>query len=316
MKEYKKIYRRYALVLLGVLLALMVVGSFLDLTISRALYPGYESSLGQFFAAFGEQPAFLGISCAGALLLVRRGRISRGLSTMLGFCGGALVLFGIVMNVHEATDNVAQLPLWAALLVTLFTTLVCSALLVLFTRQTPTKTVLRFVLTVAFVAIATALLINIIKIPWGRARMRLLVQTGNESYFSAWWQAGGTLKRQLVAQGVSSDEFRSFPSGHTACAACAMLMALLPTLNPRLRGKTLRCFLPGCAWTLLVAFSRLRMGAHYLTDVTMATLIFLGVAALGVWLFYFNRHVFRWIWNFLAVQEDPLRNLTQGNTEE
>ena len=316
MKQFKKTYLRYARVLAAALLALMIVGSFLDLAISKALYPGHESSFGQFFAAFGEQPAFLAVSCAGVLLLVRREQISRGWSTLLAFCGGALVLFGIVMNVHEATDNVAQLPVWAALLVTLFTTVLCSVLLVLFTRQTSTKTVLRFALTIAFVAIGTALLINIIKIPWGRARMRLIVQTGNESYFTPWWKAGGTLKRQLMAEGVSSDEFRSFPSGHTACAACAMLTALLPTLNKRLRGKTLRCFLPGAAWTLLVAVSRICMGAHFLTDVTMATLVFLGMAGLGVWLFYFNKRFFNALWNFLAVRESPLQAVMPRQQEE
>ena len=35
------------------------------------------------------------------------------------------------------------------------------------------------------------LLINIIKVPWGRARMRLIYSTGNDTYFTNWWQ--GTL---------------------------------------------------------------------------------------------------------------------------
>ena len=88
MKRYKKTYLRHARILLAVLILLMIAGSIWDLPISRALYPGRESSLGQFFAAFGEQPAFLAISCAGVLLL------------LLSFCGGAMILFGIVMNVH------------------------------------------------------------------------------------------------------------------------------------------------------------------------------------------------------------------------
>ena len=70
MKRYKKTYLRHARILLAVLILLMIAGSIWDLPISRALYPGRESSLGQFFAAFGEQPAFLAISCAGALLLL------------------------------------------------------------------------------------------------------------------------------------------------------------------------------------------------------------------------------------------------------
>ena len=70
MKRYKKQWLRHARILFAVLILLMVAGSIWDLPISRALYPGHESSIGQFFAAFGGQPAFLAISAAGALLLL------------------------------------------------------------------------------------------------------------------------------------------------------------------------------------------------------------------------------------------------------
>ena len=316
MKRYKKQWLRHARILFAVLILLMAAGSIWDLPISRALYPGHESSIGQFFAAFGGQPAFLAISAAGALLLLRRKSINPGWNTLLAFSGGALILFGIVMNVHEAVDNVAQLPLWVAALMTVFMTLVCSVLLAAVSREASTKTVLRFILTVTFVAIVTALLINVIKIPWGRVRMRLIVQAGNESYFTPWWQAGGTLKRQLLAEGVAKSEFRSFPSGHTACAACAMLMILLPTLSKRLQKRTTLCFLLGCVWTLGVALSRICMGAHFLTDVTAASLVFLGVASLGIWLFYLNPRVFGRIWNFLAARQSPLQTMMQQKPDE
>ena len=144
------------------------------------------------------------------------------------------------------------------------------------------------------------LLINIIKVPWGRVRMRLIVSTGNESYFTNWWQAGTALKKRLVAAGVSSDEFRSFPSGHTACAACAMLLTLLPTLYRRLHDKEPLFMAIGAGWTLLGAFSRLRMGAHFLSDVSVSALLTIGLGAVGVWLFYFNRTFFGKLWAFFS----------------
>lgn len=45
------------------------------------------------------------------------------------------------------------------------------------------------------VCVGIMLLINIIKVPWGRARMRLIYSTGNDTYFSNWWQAGTALKK-------------------------------------------------------------------------------------------------------------------------
>lgn len=300
MKKLKRTYRRCALVVLAVLVILMVVGSFLDLQISKLLYPGHESSLGQFFAAFGELPAFLCFTCAGVLLFLIRGRLRRDWDVLFLITSALLVAFGLVMNIREACDNVPALPAWVAILVTVFAAAVAGAGVVLLTRQCPAKTVLRFLLTLVFVSFVTMVLINVIKIPWSRARMRLLVSTGNDTYFMPWWQLGGALRQRLVGEGISPDEFRSFPSGHTACAACAMLAILLPTLKKQWHDKERVCLIVGALWTLLVAVSRIWMGAHYLTDVTMACLIVLGVSVLGIYLFYFNQKLFRKIWALLA----------------
>ena len=62
MKKLKRTYTRCAGLTALVLLALLIAGSFADLPISRFLYPGHESSFGQFFAAFGA-----GLRAAGQL---------------------------------------------------------------------------------------------------------------------------------------------------------------------------------------------------------------------------------------------------------
>lgn len=48
-----------------------------------------------------------------------------------------------------------------------------------------------------------------------------------------------------------------------------MLLCLLPKLSAKLEGKQTALFLVGFVWAVLVALSRIIMGAHYLTD-TMA----------------------------------------------
>lgn len=304
MKQLKRSYVRSTRLLFALLLACMIAGSIYDFQISSFLYPGKESSFGQFFAAFGELPAFLALICAGVLLFRHRGCLRRDWNVLFLIGAFGLIFGGIFLSVHEATDNVPAMPAWVPLLVTVFFAAVCSAALLLVTSGAQGKTVIRFVLTLIFVCVGTMLLINIIKVPWGRARMRLIASTGNASYFTPWWKAGSSLKNQLVAEGVSSDEFRSFPSGHTACAACAMLAALLPTVSRRFRGKEKRLGLSGALWTAIVAFSRLRMGAHFLTDVTMAWIVTLGLTVLGVYLFYFNKKFFQFVWDLISEREE------------
>ena len=183
MKSLKTQYQRGALLILAVLLVFMVVGSFLDLQISKLLYPGHENSVGQFFAAFGELPAFAALSCAGALLIVWRSRINRDWSALIALIGVGLALMALILCVHESVDSVPAMPLWVALLVSVFVMAACAFGVVLYARNASAKTVGRFVLTLVMVAIGTMVLINVIKVPWGRVRMRLIVQTGNESYF-------------------------------------------------------------------------------------------------------------------------------------
>ena len=300
MKKLKRTYTRCAGLTALVLLALLIAGSFADLPISRFLYPGHESSFGQFFAAFGELPAFALLASCGVLLIVRRGEFSPELHMILLAFGVCLIAGSVFLSIHEATDNVPALPTAVALLVTLFVDALAAFAFLFMTRGCQAKTLLRFLCTVIFVCVGIMLLINIIKVPWGRARMRLIYSTGNDTYFTNWWQAGTALKKKLVADGVSSDEFRSFPSGHTACAACAMLMILVPTICRRLHDKEKLFMAIGAAWTAVVAFTRLRMGAHFLSDVCVSSLLTIGLGAFAVWLFYFNRPFFGRIWLFFS----------------
>ena len=79
-----------------------------------------------------------------------------------------------------------------------------------------------------------------------------------------------------------------------------MLLTLLPTLYRRLHDKEPLFMAIGAGWTLLVAFSRLRMGAHFLSDVSVSALLTIGLGAVGVWLFYFNRTFFGKLWAFFS----------------
>lgn len=94
-----------------------------------------------------------------------------------------------------------------------------------------------------------------------------MISSRHDVSFQSWWVIGNTMKDQLMALGVASEEFKSFPSGHTANAACAMLLCVLPLLNSHLEGKENLLFFIGVCFTFFVALSRIIMGAHFLTDV-------------------------------------------------
>ncbi len=258
--------------ILGILVA---VGSFSDFNISSHLY-NEQNAFGIFFCAYGERPMDWAEAAIGAMLIVGHNREKKGwgiLQIMLGILfSTAAVASSIMMplNYFGRSDiNNVTIPVCiGALAVNAVIFLLVAKML----DGAKHEDVIRMVWTFFAVIILTTLVINLIKSPWERPRMRL-ISNQDDVVFQPWWHIGGTIKETLVAKGVSSDEFKSFPSGHTANAANILLFSLLPYLNHKLWKNQRLIFWMGILFAVLVAFSRIIMGAHFLTDVSFGFLI-------------------------------------------
>lgn len=291
-------------VLLAVLAFAMVYGSVMDFQFSRQMYVS-NSSIGQFFAAFGELPAFIAFSGGAALIFSRRKRVHKSWSVPLGILSVLLFLGGLGLAIHEATDNVPSLPTWVAVFICTFAIGLCSYLMVKAAKPQHSRRIFRFAITIICVAFLTLLIVNTIKVPWGRIRMRFIYETKNVDLFSPWWVFGNPLREKLIAEGVSKDVFRSCPSGHVASAACLILFSLFPTRSNNTSSQWVR-FIIGFIWTFAVAMTRIQLSEHYLTDTAIATLIFLICEILGVYFLWYRNRFFNAIWVFLCDHPNPL----------
>ena len=253
-----------------VALILMALGSFVDYSLSSALYDS-SNPFAMFFAAYGAIPAPLGCVAAGNLFVCGRSR-ERAIPGMLQGAGGLLLL--VLGAALACFVPIRYLPVSPVLLTGVG--LVLSAGTVLLVRRLAKgadRAVLnRAGLAILLVILCELLVVNLIKVCWGRPRMRLVV-SHPEAYFFPWWRRGAALKGLLMAAGVGADEFKSFPSAHTANAATMLLLGLVPYLKPSLQHykKALVAF--GFGWTAVVALSRIMLGAHYLTDTAVGFLI-------------------------------------------
>jgi membrane-associated phospholipid phosphatase len=99
--------------------------------------------------------------------------------------------------------------------------------------------------------------IEIVKYLWGRVRFRDLLKQNSYDAFTPWYHPNG----------INGN--KSFPSGHTAGAAMSYLMMLLSYASEKWKKYYPVCFILPFVYTATVAFTRLVMGAHYLSDVTM-----------------------------------------------
>ena len=123
----------------------------------------------------------------------------------------------------------------------------------------------RTLIILAFAGIAVwgaqTLIIEGTKYLWGRVRFRDLLASGSYDAFTSW----------LHPNGINGN--KSFPSGHTASAGVCYLLMTLPFISEKLKNKKTQLFIIAFIYTGIVAFTRLVMGAHYLSDVTVGGLV-------------------------------------------
>ncbi len=120
-----------------------------------------------------------------------------------------------------------------------------------------------------------------IKLIIHRPRFRYLVRTGATPFYN-WWENCSNYKnviedyKDVGIQGfpITKEDFKSFPSGHSGTGMImAMFLAYAPIFFKKLKGKETFMFYIGAASGFLMMFSRMLVGAHFLTDTCMGSLI-------------------------------------------
>lgn len=135
--------------------------------------------------------------------------------------------------------------------------------------------------------IVANILIMLVKEPIGRMRFRSinsdvgqqLIKNGEiwwgDNGYTRWYVRNGQPDESIINMFVSKypgadDAFKSFPSGHTCAAGMSYAMIMLPDVvdfKHKKAGK-IACWVTPILITMLVAISRIVVGAHYMSDVT------------------------------------------------
>lgn len=273
-KEYflpKKVFDNKKVKLIGILfVVLMVIGSFFDYQISSLIY-NEKNAFGNFFAAFGEVPAMLCMAIAGALM-IKIAQKEHIFTYILSWIFGILLNVLAFMAVFFLPSLYIDLPAIVRLLLAALLVIGGDILVVKMSEGTDRAILKKVILLFAVTPLLEMIIINIIKVPWGRPRMRMIA-IESAAVFQPWWVVGSDVKENLMALGVAAEEFKSFPSGHTGNAACMLLLSVFPVFCSKLRGKENLLFGISVAFTFMVALSRIIMGAHFLTDTTVGFMV-------------------------------------------
>ena len=240
-------------IIYGLIGLALLIFAFTDLQISQAVF-GENNAFGNFFETYGEVPMMLvGSFSAASMILTSKNKIS-------------LANFGFGLVFLLNTLGAAALPAMYLKLAPIFIVVIALVvgLVVAFSvsRIRPEKfSKLRQISKVGVVlSLAPILVINGIKMVWGRERYRNMVDP--IAQFTPWF----------IPQGfTTNNEFMSFPSGHSANSAVILWITLLPLVFDKLKKLPLEIF--ACTWSIAVMFSRIVVGAHFASDVTMGMAI-------------------------------------------
>ena len=265
------ISRNKIIIVLSGIVVCLLLGSFYDLQVSTAVYDK-SNWFGLIFAAYGQGPSAFAMAGAGGLLIYtmdKKRMVSLIPSVLFGIL---LIVFGVFMGFFEPIEYLVTVPKVVLVLISIIVTALTIYAFIRILKDNTDAEKRRFAYFIIFFVITQMIVINVIKVPWGRPRMRL-IEEYPEIMFQDWWVIGSSIKDKYLALGVGSNEFKSFPSGHTASALNIFIITVLPYLNKKLENKKNLFFIISVVFTVLVAISRIIMGAHFITDVTVGFLV-------------------------------------------
>jgi len=279
--------RFHLLIIIGVLLIGFILGSFFDLEIDKALW-SENNVFGLIMAAFGVYPCYAGLAFIGGGLMsttIKRKELPLWGKIICFFLSGLAYVMAIYLCGKEwpsvngyNTPDLAWLSYLIAGLV--FAAVYVLAFFVCKKGNIKQMWCMLLVMTVIFtVALLPAGFV--IKLIIHRPRFRYLVRTGAIPFHN-WWENYAEYKSYLndpthaMIEGfpITKEEFKSFPSGHSGTGMImAMFLAYAPMFFKKLKGKETLLFYIGALFGFLMMYSRIRVGAHYLTDTCMGSLI-------------------------------------------
>ncbi len=264
--------KRNVQIVYGILVALMIIGTFLDLQINQVLYHP-KSLFATFFACYGLYPAV--IVTMAALAIFSRLIRERKTDPITLICTVLSALLELAA-IKAFAEELLELSTLACVLNLIVSMGLAAAVFVYIYKNVNISDDLearRVAMIILFSAGIQIALIKVIKKPWGRPRYRSIIKTDGMNY-RPWYKFGFTdSARRLLASGMASDEFKSFPSGHAGCAGCLITLAYLPRVIPALKGRETLFTVLGIAWSFCTILARMISGAHFLTDVVAATIL-------------------------------------------
>lgn len=281
-QEYKRlvIFNIFMIVFFGTLLA---AGSFADEQIARFLYSP-DNTFVKFVTSTGVYPFFaFAVLFTGALcgrmitsewkkpVKILLCTVSYAAAAFVGFIGaGSIVDKDCLGSIYPALDR--NIPVIVGIC------LVCNPVLLILgymlaKKAKDGKLLKRIIYLLVLLAVSYGLM-QIFKNTFHRPRFRLVAQGYDGIGFIPWYTPFPKAAEFIEKFGIDKGEFRSFPSGHSILSmSLVIIMQSVTWFSEKLKDKRFIFGLTGMLFAIMIMFTRMILGAHYLSDVASGAVI-------------------------------------------
>ncbi len=280
MKE-RLISRREILIVGALSLALLIVGTFLDFKISKPLFAsGSNNAFNSIIASCGPLISCLIAAWAGACLILLPNKVIW--KRILLIIGGLAIFAGATWgNINNVLDMSKYQPLGGDALkyslIAVFSLGSVAAFLLAFitVKKLDNKVVFKVAFIIFCCFAAYYLLNEFFKYLASRPRPRTLFLYYSKDPilgFKQWFE----FVPFRAFKEHPGDLYKSFPSGHVQNAGIMLItVPVLSYLCPKHNNRKIQVilFYAALLFTLIIAFSRVWSGAHFLTDVSFGLLL-------------------------------------------
>ena len=277
-QKFNKTAGIISIVLACVFAITFITGTFVDIKIAPVLFSDMNmtwlivSTVGIYiFCAF--YAFFFGALLSQAINLPKENKKRTGYIiavTVIGLialliCGGSVLdinnLGGIFPIVHRDVPQMIIMLLAGMMPISAIGYAAC--------RKRKDALLSKHLILVLSAMTVSFLLYELVKIGLPRPRYRLLAKGYEGIDFHRWFDPIKNKAELIAKYGINKDDFKSFPSGHTSNSI--MNITLFPALGlvyPKLKEKSMLMLVLGLCVGIAVLFSRMILGAHFLSDVS------------------------------------------------
>ena len=281
--------------ILGFTILGIIIGSFCDLNISKAI-ADKNNSFALLISVVVPTIAFSGLTLVGGAFLAFaiRGDYKKYLKIFFWIIGIGLFIISEYFSGREYFGKNGfynKAPQIIGYLIPIIPLALTTYLgFYLFKNNENKNAWIILVIALFAILIPYVFLIEGTKLIIHRPRFRI-VNEGIVPY-KAWWENYKDYKEIILLYNVTKEDFKSFPSGHTAEATMLLIISVfIPMANTYLKKYQTPAIIFSVSMMVIMALGRILAAAHYLSDVSTGAFLLVLFAIIGYEIIVHNKKI-------------------------